>query len=79
MINIIEVNPLKIKGSIVKTTLIKELILNNNISIANELIGRKYRIEGIVVKGSSIGRFIGFPTANIEKNEKSRQPPVLVS
>ena len=74
-INIIQVNPLKIKGSIVKTTLIKELILNNNISIANELIGRKYRIEGIVVKGSSIGRSIGFPTANIEKNEKKQIIP----
>ena len=52
----------------VNTTKIKENINNYNISLANNLLGRKYTIKGKVIKGENNGKSIGFPTANIKIN-----------
>lgn len=50
----------------VSTSYIKELLDDNNVSKAYDLLGRPYSIKGKVVTGSQKGRTIGFPTANIE-------------
>lgn len=52
----------------VNTTNIKKNINNYNISLANNLLGRKYTIKGKVIKGENNGKSIGFPTANIKIN-----------
>ena len=36
---------------------------------ANKFLGRSWSIEGKVIKGSSRGRKIGFPTCNIKLEE----------
>ena len=38
------------------------------------MLGRSYYLEGKVAEGRKIGRTIGFPTANLEYNEKSLLP-----
>lgn len=49
----------------VSSTRIREAFETGDLDIANELLGRVYSLEGIVVKGRQMGRQLGFPTANI--------------
>lgn len=50
----------------VSSTEIRQALLNGNVVVANELLGRNYTLNGVVVRGKGIGRTIGFPTANIQ-------------
>lgn len=50
----------------VSSTEIRQALLNGNVVVANELLGRGYALNGVVVRGKGIGRTIGFPTANIQ-------------
>lgn len=60
------VNPVKVEGQKVSSTLIRSLIKNGDMERAQEFLGRPYSISGRVIKGAGIGRKIGFPTANLE-------------
>lgn len=63
----IHVQPLiRIGDLLVSSTNIRQAITLGQISLANLLLARTHFITGIVVKGSQIGRTLGFPTANIE-------------
>lgn len=50
----------------VSSTEIRQALLNGNVIVANELLGRNYTLNGVVVRGKGIGHTIGFPTANIQ-------------
>ncbi len=50
----------------VSSTRIRELLREGRINEANKLLGHEYSITGKVVPGKSLGRNMGFPTANIE-------------
>ena len=63
---VIEISRKDVDHMAVSSTKIREHILNNEIHLANTLLGRPYEFSGTVVKGQQIGRKIGFPTANIE-------------
>ena len=52
-------------GCIASSSLIRQLIVNGNISKADELLGHPYTIVGCVEHGEHIGTRLGFPTANI--------------
>lgn len=64
------VPPLTKNGEIVSSTLIKNKLIQGEISDAAELLGSNFVISGVVKKGAQIGRTIGFPTANIDYPEK---------
>lgn len=59
----------------VSSTEIRQALMNGNIVVANELLGRSYSIVGTVVHGKGMGRTIGFPTANIEPQDPHKILP----
>ena len=73
--------PICIDNEIVSSTKIRNLIQLGNIKKANKFLGRHYSIIGNVVSGSSRGRKLGYPTANIELvyNYKVPKPGVYQS
>ncbi|NLI89211.1 MAG: bifunctional riboflavin kinase/FAD synthetase [Epulopiscium sp.] len=69
------VDELKINNEIVSSSLIRKLILNGKIDLANSLIGEPYKIKGNIIKGNQLGRTLGFPTANIMPSDTKVLPP----
>ncbi|MDG2946957.1 bifunctional riboflavin kinase/FAD synthetase [Bisgaard Taxon 10/6] len=49
----------------ISSTAIRTALAQDNLALAESLLGRPYRIFGKVVHGKKLGRTIGFPTANI--------------
>lgn len=60
-----ELPPQKLDNEIISSTTIRKLLAEGKIEKANDMLGYKFSISGIVVKGNQIGRTIGFKTANI--------------
>lgn len=56
----------------------RRAITSGNMQLAEEILGRKFSIEGIVVDGKKIGRKIGFPTANIATSPRQLIPAIGV-
>ena len=50
----------------ISSSKIRELLKSGNIIEANKLLGRPYKISGLVIEGDKRGRSINFPTANIK-------------
>ena len=48
------------------STRIRQAVEEGHIELANELLGYRYTISGEVVKGRGRGKYLGFPTANID-------------
>lgn len=59
------VPPVVLRGTIVSSTRIRELLLAGRVREAEELLRRPYRVSGPVVRGAGRGRKLGFPTANV--------------
>jgi riboflavin kinase/FMN adenylyltransferase len=69
-----EVPPLIIDGISISSTKIRHALLDGNLSIANEYLGRAYEITGIVEHGDKIGQKLGFATANLKMPEHKLIP-----
>jgi riboflavin kinase/FMN adenylyltransferase len=52
-------------GEVVSSSRIRKALLNGEIKLAQELLGRPHRLLGTVVPGEGRGRGIGIPTANL--------------
>lgn len=63
--DVIVVPPITKNNILVSSTKIRELIRNGEVNLANKLLGRRYSIEGKVIRGRGIGKKLGIPTANI--------------
>ena len=59
----------------ISSTKIREALKKGDVLTANEYLGYPYSVEGIVVKGKQIGRTLGYPTANIQVEDKYKQIP----
>ncbi len=59
----------------ISSTKIRHSLLNHQISIANDFLGRPYEVRGKVVHGDSRGKEMGFPTANVEIKEDYKLIP----
>ncbi len=64
-IEVTEVEQVIEAGERVSSTRIRELVSRGEIAMANQLLSRNFRFEGIVQKGKQRGRELGFPTANV--------------
>ena len=52
-------------GVRVSSTAVRQALADDNLKLAENLLGRPFTISGRVVHGDELGRTIGFPTANI--------------
>ena len=63
------VETITLNGEPVSSSRIRALLDEGNITLANELLSRPYRLTGVVVTGEQRGRHLGFPTANLVEVE----------
>jgi riboflavin kinase / FMN adenylyltransferase len=60
------VPPVAINGSEVSSSRIRATLMRGEVGEAAELLGRPYRLSGMVGAGQRRGQTIGFPTANLD-------------
>ena len=63
---VIVTDAIKIGERIVASTYIRQVIKDGDMEEAERFLGRRYCIEGDVVKGKQNGRKMGIPTANVK-------------
>jgi riboflavin kinase/FMN adenylyltransferase len=60
------VPPLIVNGEVVSSSLIRQVLAQGDMKRTANLLGRPFKIRGLVVPGDHRGRTLGFPTANID-------------
>jgi riboflavin kinase/FMN adenylyltransferase len=71
-INTYEIEAEVLNDLVISSSQIKQFLSDGNVDLANQMLGRNYCLNGIVVKGKQLGRTINFPTANL-KLEQEKQ------
>lgn len=64
----------ELEGNI-SSSIIRSLLLNGDVAAANVALGYDYSITGTITAGKQLGRTIGFPTANLDVNDKNKLIP----
>lgn len=59
------VPPVFVGTQMVSSSVIRQQILDGNMTDATALLGHRYRVRGQVSKGAERGKQLGFPTANL--------------
>jgi riboflavin kinase/FMN adenylyltransferase len=75
--SISRLNAQLVENEKVSSTLIRKSLASGDINSANKYLGYAYPLTGKIVKGSMIGREIGFPTANLKVEEDYKIIPCL--
>lgn len=70
------VDPVYVDDFLISSTNIRSLLENGKLSEANKLLGRNYEFTGKVVSGSTRGKLLGFPTANIATENPNKLIPL---
>jgi riboflavin kinase/FMN adenylyltransferase len=61
------ITPLKTeKEERISSSLIRTALAEGKIKEANQMLGRPYSLQGMVMDGQKLGRTLGFPTANLQ-------------
>src|SRR4030095_3107645 len=63
---VIEVPPVRVRGTVVSSSRIRELVDAGEVSGACRLLGRWIQLEGTIVSGVGRGRTMRVPTLNLE-------------
>jgi riboflavin kinase/FMN adenylyltransferase len=53
------------QDGVISSSRVRNAIHIGDVSLANRLLGRPFRVTGKVIRGAQFGRTIGFPTANV--------------
>jgi riboflavin kinase / FMN adenylyltransferase len=64
-----EVPAFQLGGRPVSSSRVRGALVGGDMATANDLLGRRYRVRGVVGTGARRGRTIGFPTANLDRVE----------
>ncbi len=59
-------------GDAVSSTAIRSALERGDVAEAEAMLGRPYRVDGIVIGGEQLGRTLGVPTANIALDPTNR-------
>ena len=68
------IHAFRIKETIISSTRVRNALLDGQVRLASEWLGRPYNLAGTVIRGHQRGAGLGFPTANI-KPVKELLPP----
>jgi riboflavin kinase/FMN adenylyltransferase len=60
------IEAIRMDGERIGSNSIRKLIMGGNVEKAAQFLGRPHMIEGIVVKGENRGKWMGFPTINLD-------------
>ena len=74
-IKIIKVSEFVQDSNIISSTKIRNLLQAGDMERANDFLGYRYGLKGVVVSGQKVGRTIGFPTANMKLYEPLKLIP----
>ena len=74
-IKLIEIIQYKHNNNSIKSSIIKDMIQNGSIDKGNLYLGRKYSINGYVIKGDGLSKETGFKTANIKLTNNKQLIP----
>ncbi len=64
-----EIEPFRINGHVVSSTLIRRLLHMGRLEEASLYLGRNYTVKRKVISGDGRGSALGFPTANLQNTE----------
>lgn len=74
-VEVFVVPAVKYASQMISSSTIRNLIIEGNIELANEMLGHPYMIVGNVIRGKQLGRTIGFPTINLIADPDRVYPP----
>ena len=63
------VQPVDVQGMRVSSTRLRQALQQGEVQTATTLLGRPYRIHGVVEHGAGRGKELGFPTANLRLDD----------
>ena len=66
--------PYTIDGEIVSSTLIRQALVQGDMSRVEKLMGRRFYLTGKVITSDKRGRVLGFPTANLDMKPEQASP-----
>jgi riboflavin kinase/FMN adenylyltransferase len=70
-----QVQGLQTEESAISSSIIRKALSEGRLDTANAMLGYPYSLSGEVVSGKQIGRSLGFPTANINPDDKHKLIP----
>ena len=73
--DVIEISAKEKNNISISSTKIRNALFNGKLNIAKSYLGYDYKITGKVIQGNSIGRKIGYPTANLQVMDKDKLIP----
>ena len=73
--DVIEISAKEKNNISISSTKIRNALFNGKLNIAKSYLGYDYKITGKVIQGNSIGRKIGYPTANLQVIDKDKLIP----
>lgn len=65
----------EIDGVTASSSAVRQALIDNDLSLANKLLGYSYLLTGNVEQGFRIGRELGFPTANLMVSDSHKLIP----
>lgn len=65
-----EVPEVRLRGKRIGSTVIRQLLLEGWVNLARRMLGRPYGVEGPVARGDARGVGLGFPTANVQPQNR---------
>jgi len=68
---VVSMHTFEIDAERVSSTRIRKALEKGDMSVAEKLLGRRYRMSGRVAHGEKLGRELGFPTANIHLHRQA--------
>ncbi len=78
-LEVVTVPAVEVDGQRVSSSAIRHRLAAGDVAAAARMLGRPYEIAGTVVRGDGRGRTLGFPTLNLESENRLLPPGVFVS